>query len=409
MEGDTATASQEAIVLETIYYRVPPQDSSLSSSFRGLSPYEPPVPSNLWLIAEPVLISLGLYTPPDPTYSRYLIPALPEENTFLESPYVVTTRRRIFTDATGGAENVKVVQAELDRAKGRDWIYYQTWEAPERRGKIGDGIDIVCVHGIGEYGARWCVHVAKFIQNGFRIIAPDLPAHGRSTGIHCYVPTNDLLVSSVKLVLEDVDEQDQARQRVSFTKRFIAGASLGAFVILEYLLAYPPADAVFTSISGAFLMCPLIQVAAASRPSYLLELIARALRTFAGRVPFASAQRGKGHWDPRAEISFLLNPQPYHGPLRIGTGLAIAQGIDDLAPRAKEIRLPIKVIHGSADRITSPEGSKDFFERVSSQDLEFEIWPGYEHVMMKVGYDREDDQPRQKTLESWYAWIAERV
>lgn len=49
----------------------------------------------------------------------------------------------------------------------------------------------------------------------------------------------------------------------------------------------------------------------------------------------------------RVEISFLLNPQAYHGALRIATGLAIVQGLIDLAPRANEIHLPIKAIHGA--------------------------------------------------------------
>lgn len=231
-----------------------------------------------------------------------------------------------------------------------------------------------------------------------------IPQHGHSTGIHCYIPSNDLLVSALKLVLEDVDRKDLAEQRGLFKKRFITGASLGAFVILEYLLAYPPLRPDMPSISGAFLMCPLIEVSPSSRPSKTVELIARVIRTFAGRVPMASAQRGKGHDDrefislaetvdsffvprlkrqslnesARVELSFLLNPQAYHGSLRIATGLAIAEGLINLAPRASELSLPIKVIHGANDRVTSPQGSKEFFGRAQSKDLQVEIWPGYE-------------------------------
>jgi hypothetical protein len=36
--------------------------------------------------------------------------------------------------------------------------------------------DNLCPSGIGDYGGRWSIHIARFIEAGFRVIAPDLPS-----------------------------------------------------------------------------------------------------------------------------------------------------------------------------------------------------------------------------------------
>lgn len=121
-----------------------------------------------------------------------------------------------------------------------------------------------------------------------------------------------------------------------------------------------------------------------------------------GRVPIAQAQRGKGHKDrelgslalarlspnsdgystpfcsARVELSFLLNPQSYHGPLRIATGLTIANSLVGFEKHAAEIEVPIKAIHGADDRITNPKSTEQFIRDCKSVDKEVEIWPGYE-------------------------------
>jgi acylglycerol lipase len=46
-------------------------------------------------------------------------------------------------------------------------------------------------------------------------------------------------------------------------------------------------------IAGAFVMCPLVNVAPASRPNMLVEGIARVIVKVAGSLPMAEAVRGE--------------------------------------------------------------------------------------------------------------------
>lgn len=153
--------------------------------------------------------------------------------------------------------------------------------------------------------------------------------HGHSTGTHAHIPSTHLLTHGLHLVLNDLTEFDARMGREKPRKTFLCGASLGAFVALSYLLEYPPEKPENYPFSGAFLMCPLIevrcrglslllgskpsnpcplsQIAPETRPSKIVEYIARALSSFAGRVPLAQAQRGKGHPD-RSPLVFSPLP-----------------------------------------------------------------------------------------------------
>jgi acylglycerol lipase len=67
--------------------------------------------------------------------------------------------------------------------------------------------DLVFCHGINDYGGKFSEHANMFLEAGYRIgelmfsldlrhcglssylhtVVPDMPSHGRSTGLHAYV------------------------------------------------------------------------------------------------------------------------------------------------------------------------------------------------------------------------------
>ena len=94
-----------------------------------------------------------------------------------------------------------------------------------------------------------------------------------------------------------------------------------------------------------------------------------------------TAIKGNVSDDPRVEEEFEADPLTYKGKLRISTGLAIVAGIEDLAKKAHLITCPLTIHHGANDRVTDPNGSKMFFEKVATppEHKSIKIWPGYEH------------------------------
>ncbi|ORY27166.1 lysophospholipase [Naematelia encephala] len=424
-----------------------------------------PLHNPLWEILEPYLVNLGLYKVTDPTYGRWALPPYPRHSILLDNPAITHTFRRVFlppyssfhtkaeaydSTAITFAEDVTLTPDELATgvARGGRWIFYSTWELKEEPengwegGGRGRGRDLLLVHGLSDYGLRYAPHVEYFLRAGFRVILPDLPSYGRSTGINSYIPSLLLLPAAVHAVLSDVVSSDLAKGREQ-RKVFLSGASMGGWTVLYYCLKYPPtssaldivataedhddspppggqgkgyrnaerprdAEKVRPSIAGAYVMCPMVEAAKNSRPSAVIEYIAKAIVYFAGSLPLAKAVRGNVSDDPRVEEEFFEDPLCYHGYLRVGTGLSLLDGMLELQRRAEEIDIPIRLVHGSADRATSHVGTLKLFDRLPNEDKEVEVFEGYEHVMLKVGRDEQDDQKRQRVLEDWRNWLLKR-
>lgn len=92
------------------------------------------------------------------------------------------------------------------------------------------GIDkehaVVCLHGAGAEGIVWAYQVSR-LSKFFKIIAPDLPGHGRSNG------------SRLTLAKEYSAWLDQFTSALGLSSIFLIGHSFGGAIAQEYVRAYP--------------------------------------------------------------------------------------------------------------------------------------------------------------------------
>ncbi|KDQ13990.1 hypothetical protein BOTBODRAFT_33102 [Botryobasidium botryosum FD-172 SS1] len=359
----------------------------------------------------PLLNNLNLYTPTDPTYGRYLLPQSPAELELERDPAVKVRSRRVFVNYTGDGtgkgdwgEDVQLSAREVETGVGKEWLFYKVWECDGdvRRGEVGDGCDLVMIHGLDCYGGKYAPHVRRFLDLGYRIIIPDLPSHGRSTGVHSHIDSANQLSDAVYHVLKDRETWSPKTR-----KTFLIGSSMGGWTCLSYCLRYP-SDQYFP-IDGVFAIAPLIGVAPETLPHPITIQVARVLRFFAGRLPLSPGVKGNLHSDPIVEEESDADPLGYHGHLRVATGLALLEGFTTVGHQAHLWTHPLRIIHGSHDRSTSHTHSVDWFERAGGCDKQCEIYEGYEHVMLKVGVDEADDEERQRVLRDMELWLGERA
>ncbi|GAA5955567.1 hypothetical protein JCM8115_006791 [Rhodotorula mucilaginosa] len=352
----------------------------------------------------PALISELLHRPEpagDPVWGRAPLPRAPDE-----------ARIR----ATHGHRDGKVW---LDEHTKDEWVAYQVWEPT--KGSQDRECDLVFCHGINDYGGKFAVHADHFLDAGYRVVVPDLPGHGRSTGIHVYTPRMEALADAVYAVIKDVALQDSRlvqEQEGSYTqtrKVFVAGQSLGGFTATLTCLKYgAPVDTSLPSashasfrptISGGIFLCPMLAISPESRPAYAVELAARALASIAGPLPFASANKGKNSEDPSVEEQFDQDPQTYSGKLRIATGLAVLQAITEINDKLSHLRVPFLLCHGTGDRVTSYHGSERLLREAESTDKELKLYPDYQHILLRKGKDAADDMRRQTVLNDMLEWL----
>ncbi|MDF9408676.1 alpha/beta hydrolase [Pelotomaculum isophthalicicum JI] len=108
---------------------------------------------------------------------------------------------------------------ELDNVQ---YFYYE--RNPEKTGGVGK--TIVFVHGAGGNGSYWTKQLTGLGSN-FRVIAPDLPGHGKSAGTSC---------DSIKAYREFLNK---FAAKVIDGGFYLAGHSMGGAVVLDFSLNHP--------------------------------------------------------------------------------------------------------------------------------------------------------------------------
>lgn len=329
------------------------------------------------VLAEPVLAALHLYHRPDPTFGRARLPLSRNERAFIyENPEVKAQIRQVHLTA----EQLRKGRYPL-RPQDAVVTYY-VWERLGPQGGPNPNdlqADLVCIHGLNDYGGKFGRHAQTWMSAGFRVVTLDLPSYGRSFGMHSYLPSMRILAEAVFAVIEDVRRHDAQQGTGAERKLFLQGQSMGAFTALYYTALYghssnPPVD-------GISVACPMLAISPHSRPSKTLETFARAMASVLGRLPIAKAIKGNISDDPRVEEESALDPMMYHGRLRIATGLAVMEGLLHFQTLVNQgaINEPIVIFHGDKDRVTDWHGSEQFLHLVHSKDKTLHIKRGYEH------------------------------
>jgi acylglycerol lipase len=67
-----------------------------------------------------------------------------------------------------------------------------------------------------------------------------------------------------------------------------------------------------------------------------------------------------------------------------------------------QITLPVLILHGTADKVTSPNGSKEFYEKVASSDKTLKLYEGHFHDLLA-------DLGKQQVMADIQAWIDARL
>jgi len=67
-----------------------------------------------------------------------------------------------------------------------------------------------------------------------------------------------------------------------------------------------------------------------------------------------------------------------------------------------KIQLPIFILHGTLDKATRPEGSKLFYDTVSSTDKTLRLYEGYFHDLL-------NDTGKEAVMNDILAWLNSHV
>ena len=263
---------------------------------------------------------------------------------------------------------------------GRPRLFVRLWAPPSQ---APPRATIMITHGVNEHAGRYEHVAARLAAEGYAVCAPDLRGHGRSEGQRARV-------RDLGEYLEDLDATfDWLNARGPTGPLFLLGHSMGAAVSALYVLRRRPALAGLI-LSGA----PVIT------PPDLSPLLRRAAPVMARVAPWMPTQPIVGiSRDPAVVARTKADPLMTQGPMRAATGAALLRAIAEIEGQMAALTLPLLIMHGGADRIVSPEGSRVLYERAGATDKTLHIYDGLYHEIF--------NEPEQaQVLDDLCAWLA---
>ena len=237
-------------------------------------------------------------------------------------------------------------------------IYAKSWAIDNPKGVIA------LVHGLGEHINRYDHLAAFFNEKGYAVIGFDHRGHGQSEGKRGFTPNVDAMLDDIGLLLKNVDE------KYAGVPVYLYGHSMGGNLVLNYVLRRKH------GVAGAIVTGPWI----------LLAMKTAKVKIFMGKLmrniyPGFTESNGldvKHISTDASEVKKYAEDPLVHDKVTASLGIGLMESGEWLNEYAKDTPIPLLLMHGGGDQITSPAASENFAKRVGG-DVTFKKWDGFYH------------------------------
>jgi alpha-beta hydrolase superfamily lysophospholipase len=257
-------------------------------------------------------------------------------------------------------------------------LFRQVWRAAGPARAV-----LINIHGLGDHSGLYPTLVDHFPSRGITIHAMDLRGNGRSGGQRAYVERWKEYREDLHRFVGLVREEEPGRPL------FLLGNSLGGLIVLEYVMRYPD------GLRGVIAASPPLGRLGVPAPLMVLgRVFSRVWPRFSIRTGMDLSGLAR---DPAVVQTVLADPLFHRaGTARLSTEVVAA--IARVQAGAPAFPLPLLLLHGSADRMVPPEGSREFMARVGHPDHELRENPGAYHVLFA-------DVDHERVLTDVEQWI----
>jgi alpha-beta hydrolase superfamily lysophospholipase len=245
---------------------------------------------------------------------------------------------------------------------------------------------IAVCHGFNAHSGMYAWCGGQFAQKGMVTYALDLRGRGNSGGERFYVERFEDYVDDLDKLIEF------ARSREPGLPVFLLGHSAGGVTACLYALEHQDAIAGLICEDFAFeVPAPSIALAALKGISHL--------------APHAHALALKNaDFSRDAQVVKAMNTDPLiaNETQPFATMAAIVRADDRLKTAFPQITLPVLIIHGTADKVAKPSGSRHFYEYAGSKDKTLKLYDDRYH-------DPLNDLGKEEVFADIAAWIQTRL
>lgn len=263
-------------------------------------------------------------------------------------------------------------------------IFYKSWQAQHPRGVA------VIAHGVGEHSGRYRNLIGFMQDDGISFYALDHRGHGHSEGKRGHIKSFDDYTTDLKTFIKMV------RTETAGLPLILLGHSMGGAIACKFALDYPGyIDGLILSSAG------LVQ--AAKVPGWKKTMAALLANIMPGLSMPTGLDSGALSHDQQVVADYINDPL-VHDLVSARWYMEFTRAGAECLQRAGELTMPLLIIHGSADAIVDPQGSRQVMEKASSPDKQLFIFDGLYHETMN-----ELPPEREKVLDTFHSWIIRQV
>jgi alpha-beta hydrolase superfamily lysophospholipase len=262
-------------------------------------------------------------------------------------------------------------------------LYHQCW-LPSNEPKTV----LLLVHGLHEHSGRYMNLVNHFVAKGYAVYGFDQRGHGKSQGLRGYVEQFSYFINDLNTFLSIVRSEHQD------AKIFIVGHSIGGTIATAYAV-YHQAQFDGLILSGATLK-------AGTSISRGLIIIARLLSLLLPKMGLYVIDASAISRDKAIVDAYVDDPLVYRGKIRARLGTELIKVMQILPRQMPKISLPILIMHGTADRLSDPNGSQMLYDGVSSRDKTLKLYDGFYHEIF-------NEPGHEQVFVDMEAWLAARI
>jgi len=223
---------------------------------------------------------------------------------------------------------------------------------------------VALIHGHGEHVGRFAHVAAALNARGYALLGYDLRGHGRSGGPRGHTPSYEALMDDIAAFL------GQVQDRYTGLPRFLYGHSLGGNLVINFALRRKP------ELRGVVATGPWLRLA--FKPPAIQVTLGRIMNGIAPGFTQSSKLDARGLSHDAAVVRAYQNDPLVHDKVTVRLFVEINDSGEWALEHAAELTLPLLLMHGAADPITSSRASREFAERAGAK-VTLKVWPDLYH------------------------------
>jgi acylglycerol lipase len=262
-------------------------------------------------------------------------------------------------------------------------LYYQYW-LPDKRPKAV----LLVAHGLAEHSGRYKNLVDYFVPKDYSVYALDHRGHGKSEGTRSYIDNFNDYLTDLKTFF-DMVRKDNKNARI-----FLFGHSLGGLIATAYAVEHQE-DLAGLITSGALLV-------ASTSVSPALLAMAGIISALAPKMGVTVVDASGISRDKSVVDAYVNDPLVFRGKVPARMGAELARMWKQLPEQMPRIKLPVLIMHGFADQLSDPRGSKLLYERVGSKDKTLKLYDNCYHEIC-------NEPEREQVFVDMETWLTKHI